>query len=140
MIVCIDTNVLLQAAKAGHPHHVIFDAWFQRKFRWALSNDIITEYQELITQRSGAHRWAQLNRVFSIAEANGDLLVKVQPSYRFHIVIADPEDNKFTDCAITADAEYVITDDAHFAPLSNAGYKPQPITPVEFIRRHLTGG
>jgi hypothetical protein len=48
MIVCIDTCVLLQAAKAGHPFHVIFDAWFQRRFRWAVSNDILTEYQEII--------------------------------------------------------------------------------------------
>ena len=45
----------------------------------------------------------------------------------------DPDDNKFTDCAITVHADYVITEDKHFAPLANAGYKPQPITPEAFI-------
>lgn len=47
----------------------------------------------------------------------------------------DPEDNAFTDCAITIGADFVITEDKHFAPLANAGYKPQPIRPDEFIER-----
>jgi len=138
MTVCIDTCVLLQAAKAGHPLHVIFEAWLQRRFQWALSNDILIEYREVLTLRSGADRWKQLDRVFALAEAAGGLLVKVQPSYRFHVVTADRDDNKFTDCAITANADYLLTDDAHFAPLINAGYRPQPITPAEFIRAHIT--
>ena len=54
-------------------------------------------------------------------------------------VAADPDDNRFTDCAITANADYVITGDSHFDPLAGSDYKPQPITPEEFVRRHLTG-
>jgi predicted nucleic acid-binding protein len=45
----------------------------------------------------------------------------------------------FTDCAVTAGADYVITDDQHFAALRNAGYKPQPITPGEFISKFVAG-
>ena len=30
----------------------------------------------------------------------------------------------FSDCAITAGAEFLITEDSHFAPLRDAGYKP----------------
>jgi predicted nucleic acid-binding protein len=44
----------------------------------------------------------------------------------------DPDDNAFTDCSIAAHADYVITEDHHFTPLANAGYKPQPITPSAF--------
>jgi len=47
-----------------------------------------------------------------------------------------PMTNAFTDCAIAAHADYVITDDRHFAPLANAGYKPQPITPQAFIEQY----
>jgi hypothetical protein len=32
-----------------------------------------------------------------------------------------------------------VTDDAHFAALKSAGYKPKPISPEEFIRVHLGG-
>ena len=137
MIVCIDTNVLLQAANPDHFFHTIFDGWFQRRFRWALSNDVLTEYEEIISRQSGRHRWLQFARILDLAEARGDLVVSVAPSYQFHIVADDPDDNKFTDCAITAGADYVITEDKHFSSLVDAGYKPQPITPHEFIQRHL---
>ncbi len=68
------------------------------------------------------------------------IVVFVNPHYQFQIIADDPDDNKFTDCAIAAHADYIITEDKHFAPLANAGYKPQPITPLEFIRLHLSGG
>ena len=34
-------------------------------------------------------------------------------------------------------ASYIITSDKHFAALIGSGFKPQPITPEEFIARHL---
>ncbi len=138
MIVCIDTNVLLQGGKAGHPFSEIFSAWLQRKFLWAFSNDILVEYEEIITRQSGRRRWLQLLRVLDLAEAQGGLLIKVQPSFQFHIVTLDPDDNKFTDCAITIGADFLITENHHFDPLKSAGYKPQPITPQDFIHRFLT--
>ena len=32
----------------------------------------------------------------------------------------------------------MITNDSHFAPLANAGYKPQPIKPEDFIAKYLS--
>ena len=61
------------------------------------------------------------------------------PHFHFHIVTADPDDNKFTDCAIAAEADWMIFDDGHFTPLAEAGYKPKPITPAQFIARFLSG-
>ena len=55
----------------------------------------------------------------------------------FHTITGDPDDDAFADCAIAAEADYLITSDHHFAPLKGSGYKPQPITPEEFIRRFL---
>jgi len=66
-------------------------------------------------------------------------LRRVSPGFRFHLITADPDDDKFADCAIAAEADYLITEDRHFDVLKTAGYKPQPITPEEFIRRHLGG-
>lgn len=117
--------------------HVIFTAWLQRRFLWALSNEVLTEHEEILTQQSGRQRWLQLSRVFDLAEAQGGLVIKVQPSFQFHVIAVDPDDNKFTDCAITADADYVITEDRHFDSLVDAGYKAQPIRPEEFIQRYL---
>jgi predicted nucleic acid-binding protein len=52
------------------------------------------------------------------------------------VIGEDPDDNAFTDCAIAAHADFVITEDHHFKLLANAGYKPQPITPADFMDRY----
>lgn len=67
----------MSSSKAGHPFHLIFTAWLQRKFVWALSNDILAEYKEVLTQRSGRQRWLQFSRVLDLADARGELLIKV---------------------------------------------------------------
>ncbi len=41
----------------------------------------------------------------------------VTPAYRFNLITSDPDDNKFVDCAITAGATYIVSNDRHFNEL-----------------------
>jgi predicted nucleic acid-binding protein len=75
-----------------------------------------------------------------LAELTSANLLRVTPSFQFRVVTADPDDNIFTDCAITAGADYLLTEDAHFAPLADAGYKPRPLSPHEFIAQFVIRG
>jgi predicted nucleic acid-binding protein len=72
-----------------------------------------------------------------VAGVRPETLLLITPTFRFHQVIDDPDDDKFVDCAIAAEADYLITSDGHFEVLIGSGYKPQPITPEDFIRQHL---
>jgi putative PIN family toxin of toxin-antitoxin system len=139
MIVCLDTNTLVQALAEGHSFHCILDAWVSGEVTWAVSTEVLLEYEEVLTRLSGPGRWRKLARLMDLAEMTSGNLLRVTPSFRFRIVTADPDDNIFADCAITAGADFLITDDRHFAALVEAGYKAQPITPQEFIARFLTG-
>jgi predicted nucleic acid-binding protein len=71
-----------------------------------------------------------------VAARRGNLR-RVSPQFRFRVISADPDDEQFVDCAIVADAEWIITEDGHFDVLAGAGYRPQPIAPQELIRRFL---
>ncbi len=135
MTVCLDTNVLIQARATSHPYGVLLDGIVFGLMDWAVSNRVLTEYQEIIGGKAGAAAWGSVARLLDLIDMSGNL-VTVSPHYQFHIIGDDPDDNAFTDCAIAAHADYVVTQDRHFAPLANAGYKPQPITPEEFIRRY----
>jgi len=64
----------------------------------------------------------------------------VTPSFQFRVVTADTDDNIFTDCAITAGADYLLTEDAHFSPLADAGYKPRLLSPHQFVVQFLVSG
>ena len=88
----------------------------------------------------GAAGAAKMVRFIELAALTRDTIQHVSPTFRFRAIPSDPDDDKFADCAITAGAEFVITEDRHFLPLAEAGYKPKPITPEEFIRRHLVAG
>lgn len=66
-------------------------------------------------------------------------LTFVSPTYRFRLISADPDDDKFAECAIAAEAEWIITEDAHFNAMNGSGHKPQPIAPEDFIRRFVGG-
>jgi putative PIN family toxin of toxin-antitoxin system len=135
MIVCIDTNVLLQARARGHVFFPILNSWVAGNYSIAVSTGILLEYEEVMTRLSGKAAWIRFARLLDLVELTNAGVIRVTPSYRFHVIGDDPDDNLFTDCAITAGAEYLITEDRHFLPLANAGYKPQPIKPQEFINR-----
>ncbi len=94
------------------------------------------EYQEVVSRTSGPEAWLDLARLMELIELTSGNLIRISPHFQFHVINADPDDNAFTDCAIAANADYVITEDAHFFPLANSGYRPQPVTPALFIERH----
>jgi uncharacterized protein len=135
MRVCIDTNVLIQARAKSHPYHCILRACVLGTLEWAVSNRILTEYREMITSLNDTAAWGRVAQLLDLIDMTGTLLM-VSPHYQFGIIIEDPDDNAFTDCAIASHADFVITDDRHFDVLANAGYKPQPIRPLKFIERY----
>lgn len=137
MTVCLDTNVFLQIFGRRQPHHRILRALLEGRIVMAVSNEILLEYQEVTTRLSGEERWREVERLLELlARLHGNIRL-VEPQFRFAVITVDPDDNKFCDCAIAAEADYVVTDDVHFAALKTAGYRPQPIAPEKFIEKHF---
>lgn len=140
MIVCIDTNTVVQALARNHAYNPILDAWVMGRLTWAVSTEVLLEYEEVITRLASPERWRKLAHLMNLAELTSQNLLRISPSFHFQIVTLDPDDNIFTDCAITASADFLITEDHHFAPLAKAGYKTVPIVPQDFIAKYLAKG
>ena len=62
MIVVIDTNVALAMFKPSHRNHLIFRAWSMGRFAWAVTTDILLEYEEIMTRLGSAAYAAQAMR------------------------------------------------------------------------------
>jgi uncharacterized protein len=137
MLVVIDTNVMLSAFAAQSPLVPLFRALRTGRLRLAVSASILLEYEEIAAQRGGVALAGRTMHLLSLVASAYSTVQVVNPSYQFRIVTSDPDDNKFTDCAIAAHADFVITNDSDYLPLRDAGYKPQPISPEEFIQRYL---
>jgi putative PIN family toxin of toxin-antitoxin system len=137
MTVCLDTGVFLQIFGRKQPFYRILRALLDGSIVLAVSTEILLEYEEVTVKLSGAERWRPVAALLEkLIQLHGNIR-QIDPHYRFGVVTADPDDNKFCDCAIAAHADFVITDDSHFEPLILSGYKPQPLGPDEFIRLHL---
>lgn len=135
MIVVLDTNVVLQALKPRHDYSPIMDAWYSGRFVWGLSTDILMEYREVIVRQSGKARWTAMDNLLRLATTYRKNVLNVAPSFYFRTITADQDDDKFADCAITAHADWIVTEDSHFRALIGSGFKPQPIKPSDFITR-----
>jgi len=137
MTVCLDTSIFLQMFGRKQPFYPILRALLDGSINLAVSTEILLEYEEITTQLSGAGRWREVAEVLErLSQLHGNIR-QIEPHYRFGVILADPDDNKFCDCAIAPKADFVITEDGHFGVLAAAGYQPKPLAPKEFISRYL---
>lgn len=137
MLVCIDTNVMLSALARGSPMLPLFDAITTGRLELVISTAILFEYEEIAQQQGGPSFAGKLMQMIALVASVHRTIHFAEPSFEFNTVPTDADDNKFANCAIIAHADFVITEDKHFFPLANAGYKPQPISALEFIERYL---
>jgi putative PIN family toxin of toxin-antitoxin system len=138
MTVCLDTGVFLQIFGRRQPFYPILRALLDGRLTITVSTEILLEYEEVTSRLSGADRWRDVAAFLELLSQLHNNILQTNPQFRFAIIKDDPDDNKFCDCAIAAEADYIVTEDSHFEPLKSAGYKPKPITPGEFIRQQLT--
>ncbi len=138
MTVCLDTNVFLQMFGRKQPFYPIFRELLDGRLILAISTEILLEYEEITLNLSGAERWRDVLAFLDLATQLHGNIRQIEPHYRFGVMVTDPDDNKFCDCAIAAEADFIVTEDAHFDVLKSVGYKPRPLTPNEFIRLYLS--
>ncbi len=106
----IDTNVFLVILSRKSKFNWIFDAILKNKINLLVSTAILLEYYEKISE---------ITQV-SIAEdvlkliLSKPSILKINISYKWGLITADPDDNAFVDCAVSGNADYIVTDDGHF--------------------------
>ena len=92
------------------------------------------EYQEILEQQ--ITQTVAENIVLLIL--NQENVQLVDPHFRMGLITADPDDNKFVDCAFAAGADYLVSEDSHFYVLRNTPF-PQLnlVTLDEFMETRL---
>ena len=132
--VVIDTNCLLQNIARRSPYRPIWDAFLAGRFDLCVSNEILDEYQEILGQQI-TPTVAENVVLLILNQKNVNL---VDPHFRMGIITADPDDNKFVDCAFASGADYLVSEDSHFNVLRNTPFpKLNLVTLDEFLKTRL---
>ena len=130
--IVLDTNCLLQALPSHSPYHKIWTEVLAGRICLCVNSDILNEYEEILGQKTTpeiAH-----NVVEAIARLHTTVFQDVY--IHFGLIEADADDNKFVDCAVAADAEYIVTNDAHFNVLKTIDWPRLTIIALkEFIKQ-----
>jgi len=91
----------------------LWQAFRNKKFVLCYSDEILDEYQEII-ERYYSHA---LGKYVIDAILNAPHAEPIKVYYRWQLIAADPDDNKFVDCAVSANVNYLVTNDKHFKAL-----------------------
>ena len=128
MKLVIDTNGLLSSIPNGSSRRWLYDAFINKKFIWVFSNEIMSEYEEMIAFEYSP-KAADLVLTILLSSANHE---KHEPAYRWQLIEEDPDDNKFVDCAISANVDFLVSDDRHITKLRKISNLFPPIAILTF--------
>ena len=110
MRIVLDTNSLIQSISPKSVYHDVWLSVLTGRNTLCVSNEILEEYAEILNRLAGK-KTADLV-LNTIIECKN--VVFLMPYYHFNLISADPDDNKFVDCAIQANARYIVTNDHHY--------------------------
>ena len=113
--IVLDTNCLLQSLSRRSPYYRVWEDFVLGKYTLCVSNEIMEEYEEIIASHMSPV--AANLAIETILRANN--VVRVDARFIFELINADRDDNKFTDCAIVSNADYIVTEDSHFNALKS---------------------
>ena len=136
MRVLLDTNVVVSGllTRGGHPSRIV-DLWVERRFTVVVCPAILEEYLTVLLRPrfraigSAAERLALINKLVGLSNT---LLVHPGPSLHIDAVQNDQADNRLLECALAAEARFLVTGDRDLLTLD--GFKGVTIcSPAYFL-------
>jgi putative PIN family toxin of toxin-antitoxin system len=117
MNVVIDTNILLTSISRKSENHWIFRDIVRGTLKLCVTTEILNEYAEILEKHMGFEvAQLTLNTIITLPT-----LQRIEVFYKWNL-IKDEDDNKFVDCAIAANANYIVSHDKHFNVLKEIDF------------------
>jgi len=132
--VIIDTNVLISGIFFNGLPFEILRKWQQGKFDLIISPAIFEEYNR-VAQRLNK-RYPDIN-IYPILRFIKNHSKSAHISKTVSNVCADPQDDKFFECAVNSDCTIIISGDKHLLDVSGV-MNIDVLKPKEFIDRYFS--
>lgn len=127
----LDTNCLVASLSRHSQYYPVWKGLQTDQYVLCLTNDILEEYEEIIGLKTSAE----------VARNVVSLLLKsknvefVDAYFKWRLIEADHDDDKFVDCAFAANATYIVSDDKHFDILEKISFPKISVLKLqEFLR------
>ena len=97
------------------------------KNKLCVSNEILEEYIEILQRLTDNETAEYVVKTI----LNSPFVELITPFYHFNLITVDPDDNKFVDCAISANAHYIVTNDHHYDVLKDIDFPKVNIVNIQ---------
>ena len=134
MKIVLDTNCLLPAIFDKSPYNWLWEAFVEGKFELCSSTEILEEYEELLASFYSV----EISESVINTITNASNFIAVIPYFKWNLITADPEDNKFVDCALNAGADYILTNDKHFNILKEMNFPYIKVIDIETFKKIIS--
>ena len=108
--IVLDTNSLIQSISPRSNYRRIWDSFFDGTNLLCVTTSILNEYEEILLQLTNE----KTAKYIIDAIVSNPYTRFITTYFDFNLIQQDPDDNKFVDCAITAGARYIVTEDHHY--------------------------
>lgn len=133
MNIVLDTNVLVMSLSLRNEYSRIWESFVKGDYTLCLSNDIMEEYEEVISRNINP-KVARIVISYLLILPNVRFL---DPHYSFGLIKTDVDDNKFVDCAICANARYIVSEDHHFDVLKKCSFPKVEVIGIDLFTNIL---
>ncbi len=125
--IVLDTNTLIMSISMHSPYYAIWREFLTGEYTLCITNDILEEYAEVLSRNISPYvSEAIINTILTRKNVK-----RFDPHYSFGLITQDPDDNKFVDCAIVSNANYIVTEDKHFNVLKKIPFPKVSIIGID---------
>ncbi|MCP4345169.1 MAG: putative toxin-antitoxin system toxin component, PIN family [Desulfobacterales bacterium] len=132
MRLVVDTNIFFSGFNPRSYYYPIIEGIYSKKYRLLVSTSVLLEYEEIL-QRVFSEELLEQFWLFVLTSEN---VLFVNPTFSFRLPSADEDDQKFVDCAVCGNADFLITNDKHYNMLKDIEFpKVEVIKAETFIEK-----
>lgn len=133
MKVVLDTNVFISGIFFKGPPQKILKAWRDGRIKILISEEIIEEYRRVGELLSKQFPDIECGPILRLLAINAQF---VQPKKLSAQVCEDPDDDKFLECAICGNSDFIVSGDKHLLKVS--GHRGiEVFSPRNFVDNYL---
>ena len=129
MRIVLDTNVLVSGIFWNGVPFKILEYWIHEKYQVLITEAILLEYEITLNRISKGKKDDLINSWILFIAENG-IVINLKKEFN---VSVDPDDNKFIDCAVSGNAQYIVSGDSHLIKLKSI-LNIKIIKPITFLK------
>lgn len=133
--IVVDTNCLVQMIPHRSPYNILWQAIRHGSYSMCVTTEILEEYEEILSRLASP----DLARVVLEAIINNPHTEFITPFFHFEVIKTDVDDNKFVDCAIIGQANFIVTEDKHYNAVKKSKFPTVNVISLDDFMQHYLG-